>query len=326
MIRNALVTGVKVVLLTIIGAIVTLVVSSVTAASAAQATSPDQATGAIFGILIVSFVDSLVLLAIIKLSRWAGLALMVGLAFSFFGVKTFMGQIEALAFLTPLGSELGSGSVPMIAMPPQLIIGLLLSGIILAIIIVPLAVRLFGKARGEAGETRPRLLPSMGAGQWLVKLLVVIVLYELLYFGFGYYVAWQSPAVLEFYQGTDPGSFLAQIQNVARNTPLLISFQGLRGLLWVIFAMPVIMMLRHRPWVGALTTGILLAITMNIQNFIPNAFMPYQVRMVHFVETASSNFILGMFLFWIFHRGHRSLGDLVGVVEQAKRVNMVESI
>lgn len=293
-------------------------VSALTASAAAQATGPAQAGAALLGILIVAFVDVLVLVGIIKLSRWAGLALVSGLAFSYFGVKTFLGQIEALAFLTPMAQDLGGGTIPMIAMPLELIAGMFVVGIALALILVPLAVRLFGKAQAGAGETRPRWVPSMGLAQWAGKLLAVIVVYELLYFGFGYYVAWQSPAVLEFYQGSDPGAFLAQMQNVARFTPLLIPFQALRALLWAAFALPVIMMLRHQPWIGALVTAIFLIIPMNIQHIIPNAFMPAEVRMVHFIETASSNFILGAFLFWILHRGHRSLADLFGVADRGE--------
>ena len=34
---------------------------------------------------------------------------------------------------------------------------------------------------------------------------------------------------------------------------------------------------------------------------IPNPYMPADVRMVHFVETASSTFIFGVLLFWLRH-------------------------
>ncbi|MEJ2265962.1 MAG: hypothetical protein P8X95_21150 [Anaerolineales bacterium] len=193
MIKNALVTGSKIIWLTIIAALITLVVSALTASTAPQATDPAQAGAALWGVLIVAFVDALVLVGIIKLSRWAGLALVAGLAFSYFGVKTFLGQIEALAFLTPMANQLGSGTVPVIAMPLELIAGMFVVGIALALIVVPLAVRLFGKAQAGAGEPGPRWLPSMDLGQWAGKLLAVIVVYELLYFGFGYAVTvrWQ---------------------------------------------------------------------------------------------------------------------------------------
>lgn len=314
MIRNVLSTTFKVILLSVLASIITLVVSSLTASSAAQAFDPDQAGAALIGIIIVSFVDVIILLSIIRLSSWSGWALIAGLAFSYFGVKTFIGQIEALAFLTPLAQEIGSGAIPVIQMPVQLILGQFVIGFVLAVSIVPLGVWMMGKARTD-NETVPRIAPSMGAGQWILKLLAVIVFYELLYFAFGYYIAWQSPALLEFYQGTNPGSFIAQMRNVIQFTPLLLFLQAIRALLWVAFALPVIMMLRQRLWLGALMTAIFLAIPMNIQHVIPNPFMPSEVRMVHFIETASSNFLLGVFLFWLFHRSHRSFSGVFGLAK-----------
>jgi hypothetical protein len=37
---------------------------------------------------------------------------------------------------------------------------------------------------------------------------------------------------------------------------------------------------------------------MNTQLLLPNPLMPYEVRMTHLLETASSNFIFGFVLVW----------------------------
>jgi hypothetical protein len=134
-----------------------------------------------------------------------------------------------------------------------------------------------------------------------------------LYFGFGYYVAWKNPAVLSFYQGADPGSFFAQMQHVITQTPTLIPFQAMRALLWTAFALPLISMLRHKGWLGALLTGLLVSLPMNIPHIVPNPYMPAAVRMAHFIETASSTFIFGMLMFWLLHRAHTSFADLFGL-------------
>lgn len=319
MIKEAIRTGIKILLLTILAAIITLVVSSITASSAVEAVTPAEASASLVGILIVSLVDVLILLWIIKLSRWTGWSLIAGLALAYFGVKTFLGQIEALAFLTPLAKELGSEMLPMTTMPNEIIIGQFLIGAALAMIVVPLAVRMMGKNRISAGTRKFLFGPAMDLTQWVWKLLAIIVVYELLYFGFGYYVAWKSPAVVAYYQGVDPGSFLAVMQTIFRDTPLLILFQAFRALLWAVFALPVVMMIRDRPWLGAFTTAIFLAVPMNIQHIIPNPFMPADVRLVHFIETTSSNFILGAFLFWLLHRSHRSLAGLFASTPQARQ-------
>jgi hypothetical protein len=106
------------------------------------------------------------------------------------------------------------------------------------------------------------------------------------------------------------------MRNVATQTPTLIPFQAFRALLWVAFTLPVIQMLRHKRWWGALLTALLVSLPMNIPHIVPNLYMPGDVRLVHFIETASSNFIFGLLLFWLLHRPHRSPADLFGAADR----------
>ncbi len=273
-------------------------------------------------LLAVTTVDALIIGAVIKNSRWSGWVLTVGMVFSFFGAQTLVGQIEAIVFLTPLGENMGAGNVPVLTMPLDFILSQIYIWGAVAVVGVSLAVFLFGKMRKKDSFSL-NLNPGMSIREWLLKLGSVILLYELLYFGFGYYVAWKSPAVLEFYQGTDPGSFFAQMRYVATSTPGLIPFQAFRALLWAAFALPVIRMLRHRPWVGALLTGLFLSIPMNIPHIVPNQYMPADVRLVHFIETASSTFIFGILMFFLLYRSHRSVLDLFRVRrEQTAKISV----
>lgn len=135
--------------------------------------------------------------------------------------------------------------------------------------------------------------------EWLWKLAVIAVTYVVLYFTFGYFVAWKNPAVQEYYGGTDPGSFAAQMTSVLRATPWLVPLQILRAMFWVLIALPVIRMLKGQ-WVeAALMLGLLFGVVMNAQLLIPNPYMPGPVRMAHLVETASSNFIFGLLVGWL---------------------------
>jgi hypothetical protein len=168
-----------------------------------------------------------------------------------------------------------------------------------AIVGVPVAVYLFG--RKQQDDRKPvQLIPKMKTSQWLSKIAIVILAYELLYFGFGYFVAWKDPAVQAFYQGTDPGSFFAQMQHVFSETPTLPALQAFRALFWVVFLLPVVAVLKHLGWSGALLTGLFASLLMNIPHIIPNPYMPADVRMIHFIETASSTFLFGVLVFWLF--------------------------
>jgi hypothetical protein len=124
--------------------------------------------------------------------------------------------------------------------------------------------------------------------------------YVVLYFTFGYYVAWRNPAITAYYQGTDPGTFWSHFRNVLRDTPWLPPVQALRGLLWAALALVVIRALKGPVLEKALAVGVLFAVVMNAGLLLPNPYMPHDVRMIHLIETASSNFLFGVLLVWLF--------------------------
>jgi hypothetical protein len=139
----------------------------------------------------------------------------------------------------------------------------------------------------------------MPKSEWVWKLTVIALAYLILYFTFGYFIAWRNPAVPEYYGGGDPGSFFAQMGTVLRDTPWLIPFQIVRAMFWVALALPVIRMLKGQWPETALAIGLLFAVVMNAQLLLPNPYMPEPVRMAHLVETASSNFIFGVLIGWL---------------------------
>jgi len=262
--------------------------------------SMDQQAGKITALLLaITTCYAIILALVVSYSRRSGWILTAGLIFSFYGVQTVIGQIEAIAFLTPMGNHWGAGNVPLSQMPEQFIASQLITWAAAAIVGVVTTVLLFGKKKG-ANRERFRLSTPFHIPRWLVRLILIILVYELLYFGFGYYVAWKNPAVLNFYQGNDPGSFLAQMNYVASETPFLILLQAFRALLWTAFVLPVIRMLEHKGWKGALLTAIFVSVPMNIPHIMPNPYMPPDVRLIHFVETFPSTFIFGWILFVTF--------------------------
>jgi hypothetical protein len=143
---------------------------------------------------------------------------------------------------------------------------------------------------------------DLTARQWTWRLVVAAGVYLVLYFGFGYYVAWRNPAVLAYYGGIDEGSFFARMRVVLSETPWLVGFQVVRAFFWVAIALPVVRMMKGVWTETALALGLLFAVVMNAQLLLPNPYMPEAVRMAHLVETASSNFLFGWLLGWLFAR------------------------
>jgi hypothetical protein len=123
---------------------------------------------------------------------------------------------------------------------------------------------------------------------------LVVLAYELLYFGAGMLV---YPYVADFY--------------ATRRLPpvgLLAGLAAFRALLFVIWTWPLLRLApRHAPWL----VGLGFAIIAGIAPLLPdNPYMPADIRFYHAIETGISNFLFGWILAWLLQP---RLGRPVGV-------------
>lgn len=248
----------------------------------ADSFSPAEANFAGLALLIVCTVDTLLLGFFILSARVYGWRLMVITALLYYGVKTFQANIEAVYF--------------MLNLTPDLMPRLFMMTLPVTLLWPPVAVWLLGKARKPAAVgIVASSLPPMSRWTWGWKLaLLGIVVYPLLFFSFGYYVAWQNPEVRTFYNGTDPGSFLLQMRNILSGDAFLLPFEFFRGLLWAGLAALLLWTIKIRPWLAGILLALIFALIENDSHLFPNPLMPVIVRQTHFIETASSNFIFGL--------------------------------
>ncbi len=281
---------IRLVVLTILYFICFAAVSAAVLPSPSKQPSPVEAATALVALLAVSLLNTLVLAYLILRSRWAGWKLILAIFFVFYGVMTVMPQIETAFFITTL--------------PPGMLPRLFLSGAIIAALFSPLAVLILGKRRSNLPESDKHFRLDMSAGHWVGKLSLIVIVYVVIYFTFGYFIAWKNPAVRAYYGGSDPGSFSAQIRSVLRDTPLLLPLQVVRAILWTAIAVPVIRMMKGRWWETGLAVALLFAVVMNSQLLLPNPLMPQEVRMVHLLETATSNFLFGWLMVLVLRGWH----------------------
>lgn len=275
--------GLRLIVLTIV-LFVCFGVASAVVGFQTQTAEPDSS--AALKLVMVCVIEVAVLATLILRSGWRGWRLVAALFWVFYGVTTFMSQIESAVFLTRL--------------PPGTVPRLFLMGALIAAPFSLLAVAILGKWKAKPTDVQNSRL-VMPPGEWAWKLAVIAVAYVILYFTFGYFIAWRNPALREYYGGVDNG-FVSQMGSVLRDTPWLVPFQILRSLFWVAIAVPVVKMLRGG-WVeSALILGLLFGVLMNAQLLLPNPYMPETVRMSHLVETASSNFIFGLLIGWLLLR------------------------
>jgi hypothetical protein len=250
------------------------------------------------GLAIIVVADTMLITALIFTSRWGGWKLAMSLAVAYYGLATFMTQIETWYFLTDL------------TVGPDVLPRLFVMGLPPAFVFIPMAVWVLGKgrARDDAAPNRALLMPTQ---QWAWKLAVIAVVYLGLYWSAGYFIAWQNPALRAFYG--QPGE-LQPFWSQVTSDPWLIPFQLVRGLLWTFFALPVLRGSRVNAWWTALLVGLLLSVPQNIGHILPNPLIPIaSVRLSHLIETASSTLVFGLVIVWLLHRAHHSVRDLFGL-------------
>ncbi len=292
--------------------IVFFVIGSMTVAGLIpdNAISEPGLVSATTGLLIIALASLLVIAALILTSRWSGWKLALSLAPAYYGAVTFMTQVETWYFLSS------------ISVGPQLLLRLFLMGIPTAFLFIPLAVWILGKGRATA-DTLPNPALVMPIQQWIWKLAAITVAYLVLYWGGGYFIAWQNPELRAFYgQPGEALPFFTHTANTLRDEPMLLPFQILRALLWVLCAVPVIRGSRVKPWWTALLVGLFFSVPQNVAHIIANPFLPIaSVRLSHMIETASSTFIFGTIVVWLLHREHHSFGDLIALPSKSARRN-----
>lgn len=298
--KTVILLGAKVIALTIVLVICFMVGTSVAGVSASANSTQVLAVdpGAVLlTLLIASFLESTVCAYLILRSRWTGWKLVGAIFFAFYGIMTVVAQVESIVFLPR-------------QLPPGMIPKLFLMGAVVAALFSPSAVLILGKMRRAAELQDANLHLVMPPGEWVWKLVAIAIVYEILYFTFGYFVAWKNPAVQAYYGGTDPGDFLAQIASIWQTTPWMFAFQACRAMLWTAFVLPVIRVFKGPAWETGLAIALFFAVWSS-QLLLPNPYMPEEVARTHLIETASSNFIFGGLVGWLLSQRHSPPSQLL---------------
>lgn len=232
-------------------------------------------------VLLVSFLSILVLSYPIVKSKWTGLRLVFVITLIIFGIRTFLTQIETLVFLRYLVD----------IVPAEMVPGLFLEGAVVAVLFAPLAVLVHGKFRQERQVFSSR--QNIGPERLLWKLLVLGLIYLIIYILFGLFVF--LPLAGEAFAGYYAG---------LKMPFWIFPFQVLRGMVWGMLAIPVINMMKGEWWEKGAAVSLLFSVLMGALLLLPNEFMPETIRMAHFYEVLTSNFVFGWIAALILRRRH----------------------
>ena len=252
--------------------------------------TPEEASQAGRALIFVSLINALVLSFLILRSPWHGLKLVGAVILVHFGVETFMAQIETLYFNSAVQMEI------------SMLVAIIAAGALRALIFAPLAVFIFGKMKKsvQPEEKRAAAVPS----EWGKRFAALAVFYVVVYFMFGYFVAWQWEETRLYYSGTTAiKPFFTHFWDLFLiEDPSIIPFQLLRGALWTSLAMTIVRMMKANRWEVSLAVAFTFAVLLSLPlGLFPNPYMPAMVARSHFFEISTSMLLFGGIAGWVMH-------------------------
>lgn len=243
-------------------------------------TDSGGASGFLF--FLVSALNAGIILILIYKARYTGWKL-AGLVFLVsFGIQYFMSQIETVWFNDSLG------------LPGNGIAAIVFGGAFTLIAFSIITVWVTGKFKNE-----PNNINDSTRSRFNFKKIIVLsaIIWPLIYFAFGYFVAWQFKEVRLLYSGTTEIDSLLEIMKGNFESGLYL-FQIFRGFLWVFIGLLVLKMARGNRVSKGILLGLLFTILGCSGLLLPNPVMPEMVRFAHLLETSTSSFIWGFIIVW----------------------------
>jgi hypothetical protein len=216
---------------------------------------------------------------------------------SIYGISIVATQVDSLFFLSD-------------KLPRGLIKALFLQGAIATVLFAPLAVMLLGKWRTALRASPAPVRLRAPSAAW--RLALIVIAFVFLYFLFGYYVAWQNPALRQYYGGPEYSSFFASLKANWINQRSLYALQVFRGLLYAAFLYPLVRMLRAARWETALAMALFLSVWTTAL-LLPNPTMPPSVAHSHFRETLGFSLVFGSLAGWLMSTSRKPEGRAAGV-------------
>jgi hypothetical protein len=211
--------------------------------------------------------DSCMLAWLLIRRRDNGIATVAAVGFLMFLVKFILSQIESLVF----GGALGLGLAVISKM--------ILSGGIKTAIIVFVAGLFFGALKPRSAGGREASLVTGTPVAKALRTLALSLFFVALYILCGFFIAWRSPAVRDFYAN---GSTF--------DNGLVFLVQIFRGTLWVLVAWLFLALTKSGRVETALMAALVVPVWHALGLLIPSTIMPEAVRLTHLLELFVSLF------------------------------------
>lgn len=239
----------------------------------------DLRQSALIGRALMSMLDALILCWVLAKSGKRGIRLAVVIFMAVFGMKIVLTIIEA-TYLPDLQA---------IVLP--LLINGAVASLLWSLTAVALADGFTENTESSDLEEKPDWRQKWY--QWILKPLLVAIIWMVLFVFFG------GVVFMNFAKLIDPQA-LATYANLAM-PDWVLPFQGLRAILWLALALPLLMQLYGKYNQVLLLSGSIFAVWMG-SNLLMALDLPAGLRYAHLVEVMLECFVFGVLVFLMFAR------------------------
>lgn len=134
----------------------------------------------------------------------------------------------------------------------------------------------------------------------VIFLLVLPLIYSILQFVLGYFLAWRNDAFRAYYQGGGNQGIMYMIIEMLLDAPRYAVFSLLRGMLYALFSLPLLVLLPGKRVVYILSQTMLF-LSGAFLYVLPNPVMPVPVAVIHLIATAAVLVIYGVLSGYLLH-------------------------
>lgn len=128
----------------------------------------------------------------------------------------------------------------------------------------------------------------------IITVLFIGFIYVIIYFTFGYFVAWKCEMLRVFYSGFSLDSgFIEKLISNWRDNAIIYPFQYIRGILFACSGLALLNMKWKHKYDFIVSLSLVYLCTA-IQLIVPNFLFPDEVRLAHFFEMFSSMLLFGI--------------------------------
>ena len=260
------------------------------------ALTPEDASRAVPMFVFVSIINSFLILFFFRKVNNKDYKLIFWFIYIWFGLGTLLPQTDTWYFMD---------AFPLIDY--KILLKIISTGFMNSILIIPISFFITSRKSNETIDLQINKVLNLKIVKYL---LLISVIYVILYYLAGYFIAWQFDAIRIHYSGTiDKLSFFDHTRQLLIDEPYFFPFQLMRGALWFFIGIPLFIIFMKNKKEGLIFSFFIFAILPSIQLFLPNPLMSEAVRIGHFIEGFISMGIFGVIAALVWQRYDSQLSN-----------------